>query len=74
MVRIQSPPAKSLLRIRFATQRSTADDIGPRRGFPRHSYVFDRSIKTPRDGVIGGVLISGPYGTGPRTRAYYADE
>ena len=34
MVRIHFPPAKSLLRTRFGTRRSTADDIGPRRGFP----------------------------------------
>jgi len=41
------------------------------------SYLFDRSIDTPGDGVVGGVLISGPYGyqaPGPRTRAYYARE
>lgn len=43
------------------------------------SYVFDHSIDTSRDGVIGGVLISGPYGynrstVGPRSRAYYGNE
>jgi hypothetical protein len=33
-----SPPAKSLLRTRFGTRRSTADDIGPGRGFSGVGY------------------------------------
>ncbi|MBV9249155.1 MAG: alpha/beta hydrolase [Acetobacteraceae bacterium] len=41
------------------------------------SYVLDQSISTVRDGVVGAVLISGPYGFEPLqgpAHEYYGDD
>ena len=65
-VRIHLPPAKSLLRTRFATQRSTTDDIGPRQGSPRPRKAFCSSRVQNR--VVGSQdadptrLICGGFG------------
>ena len=53
-VRIHSAPAKSLLRTRFATRRSTAEDIGPRRAFRRQIQV-DAGVVEPH--ALAGAAI-----------------
>jgi triacylglycerol lipase len=38
------------------------------------SYVFDQSIETTRDGVIGAVLMSGGFGYGNHKPVYYGED
>jgi dienelactone hydrolase len=38
------------------------------------SYVFDQSIQTTRDGVVGAVLMSGGFGYGSHHPVYYGED
>jgi acetyl esterase len=38
------------------------------------SYIFDRSIQTTRDGIVGAVLMSGDFGYGGRNPLYYGED
>ena len=38
------------------------------------SYVFDRSLETTRDGIVGAVLISGMYGYHTEAPVYYGED
>jgi acetyl esterase len=38
------------------------------------SYIFDQSIQTTRDGVVGAVLMSGGFGYGSRKPVYYGED
>lgn len=38
------------------------------------SYIFDQSIQTTRDGVVGAVLMSGGFGYGGRQPVYYGED
>jgi acetyl esterase/lipase len=38
------------------------------------SYIFDQSVQTTRNGVVGAVLMSGGFGYGSRAPAYYGED
>src|ERR1700722_1218826 len=38
------------------------------------SYIFDQSIQTTRDGVVGAVLMSGGFGYGSHKPVYYGED
>jgi pimeloyl-ACP methyl ester carboxylesterase len=38
------------------------------------SYIFDQSIQTTRDGVVGTVLMSGEFGYGDHNLLYYGED